>query len=669
MSAKKDDDSTAFVFKGKDIPTNPGCYLFFDTKEQLLYVGKAKNLRKRVASYFQKTKKAPKTEKLVKLITKIETRIVGSEMEALILENNLIKEFQPRFNILMRDDKNFLYLRITNEDFPRLETTRRIIRDGSFYFGPKTSAKMFRNTIQFCQKVFGVRTCRVQMSDVRELGTSSHSDHHNLMASPDKAFLNSSTGSANDDHQALVEIGANPESRKIPCLDFHIKKCAAPCSGEVSFADYKTRVEQMKRFLKGKTKDVIATLSERMQEFALSKNFEAAAKIRDLIQSIEVSTEKQSVQFSDLIDRDVVHFVRDGSWAYFVRFAFREGKLLHQNQVRLTVRPHSTDEDLVEQFLVQFYEKVDEAPQEILLPLSLPTKDEVAEFFSSQYFSTKKVTLAFPQRGDKKAILETARKNAQHYCDKSKVEDMSQAENFSKALPLLAEKLDLKEPPKRMECYDISHFGGTGTVASMVVFEEGRPKKSEYRRFTIKSLKEGDIDDFASMNEILTRRFVRLENSKTSQSKKDDKFSAVPDLIVIDGGKGQLSAVMKLFESLSSPEGFDPKKQVVSLAKKEELIFRPEVSEPIELGLDSPALKLLQRIRDEAHRFAISFNRNVRKKNLTKSVLDEARGIGPSSKKKLLHAFGSVGGVRKATDAQLAQVLNPKQIESLRKVL
>ena len=606
-------EKNCFKFDAKEIPSSPGCYLFYDKNDKLLYVGKAKQLKKRVSSYFQKKDQSPKREKLVKAITKIETRIVNSEMEALILENNLVKEFQPKFNILLRDDKNFLYLKITNEDFPKIEITRRIIRDGSFYFGPKTSAQKFRNTIQFCQKVFQIRTCKLQFNQ-------------------------------------KLEITSNPEKRKIPCLDSHINKCSGPCSGETSFSDYQKNVGTMKYFLRGHTKEVLKNLHEKMMGYATEKNFEAASKIRDLMQSIESSTEKQTVQFNDQIDRDFIHFIRDGAQAFFIRLAFRNGKLLDQNEIELRAEENNSDEHLLEQFMLQFYEKVDIPPKEIFIPLEINTK-EVLCFFHENLFPNEKIDILVPHKGEKKAILDMAQKNAKNMAEKKKIENLSQTETFSKALPLLAEALSLKTPPQRMECFDISHLGGTHTVASQVVFIDGQPKTSEYRRFKIKTLPNGKIDDFASMQEVLTRRFKSL---------------CFPDLIVVDGGKGQLSSVMKAVQEFNFPESFNPQHQIIALAKQEEQIFRPDQKEPIELSFESPALKLLQRIRDEAHRFAISYNRNLRKKATTRSILDEIDGIGSTTKKKLLQTFGSIKNINKASDKELLLIINKKQLISLR---
>lgn len=761
-------ETSAFIFDPKLIPTDPGCYLYYDKDDHLLYVGKAKNLRKRVSNYFQKNKKSIKTELMVSKIQRIETQIVNSEIEALILENNLVKEHKPKFNILLRDDKNFVYLRLTNEIEPKLEIVRRVQKDNATYFGPKTSAKDFRKTVQFCQKFFGAKMVK-------------------------------------------------------PNQDYYINQLLAK---EVSLEEYQANIERMKRFLRGQTEEVLTELKAKMIDFAKNQNFEAAAKVRDTIESIQTSSAKQSVEFTDLIDRDFINFHREGSTVFLVRLAFRQGKLRDSNYLKLKAEINNEDAEIVTQFCLQFYPKVTDYPREIFVPELGEDHATLANFLSAQCFAGKTVNLIIPQKGDKKKILDLAAINARNQAEKAKLQLLSNAENFSKALPKLAEVLKLPKPPKRIECYDISHFSGSHTVASMVVFTDGQPQNSEYRRFKVKQLDPGKIDDFASMNEVLMRRFKRTRSDSPTgdQSKKGEpltmkpveteeewenyhniieteifhhyygdrieynrnhpdlkkkSFKAylfyktgivagamlyrdltktrgqialiavkkdmqkqgigteiveqtekialekghkslvlnanpaavnfyvknnfekkfwkgnsyqpeniplgkklvvkkdkwqLPDLVVIDGGKGQLSSVMKIFETLNPPDkgdlgGFDPEMQVIALAKREELIYRPNQKDAIELPFESPALKLLQRIRDEAHRFAITFNRSLRKKSQTKSVLDEISGIGPSTKKKLLKQFESVGGVREASDEDLLKVVNQKQLESLRKQL
>lgn len=624
----KEKKNAGFSFSSRNVPTAAGCYLFFDEKDELLYVGKAKNLRKRVATYFQKNQKSPRTALMVGKIARLEVRVVNSEMEALILENNLIKQHRPRFNVLMRDDKNFLYLRVTPGAIPKIEITRRLVRDGSFYFGPKTSAKQFRATMNFCQKVFRIRTCNLTM----EVGA-----------------------------EGKVKVLTNPENRKLPCMDFHLHRCSAPCTGEITPDEYAADLQMMKQFLRGQTKEILQGLQERMMGYAQEKNFEAAAKIRDLIASIEVSTQRQQAEFNDLVDRDFLNFVREGSRAFFVRIAFRGGKLLHQNEVELRAEEFIEDGVLVTQCLMQFYEKVDEMPREICIPVDMPQREETEQILSQKFSGGEKISLLVPQKGEKKRVMELAEKNARHFCEQKKLEELAKAENFANALPELAQVLSLPEPPRRIECVDISHYAGAHPVASLVVFQDGAPSPAQYRRFSVKTLPEGGIDDFASMKEIITRRFGRADDTKFA--------AALPDLLVLDGGKGQLSTVMKIFDEGEPPEGFDPHTQIIALAKREEQIFRPGEKDPLELPFTSSALKLLQRLRDEAHRFAISYNRNLRSKSATKSALDSVPGIGAATRKKLLQAFGSAAGVREADDEALSALLNKKQLEAVRRHL
>ena len=626
---KKTKEKPVFEFKAKNLPEHSGCYLFFDEKDTLIYVGKAKNIKKRVSQYFQKSKNhSPKTALMVKKIRKIKTRITESEMEALILENNLIKKNLPKFNILLRDDKNFLYLRITNDLVPKLEITRKIQRDGSFYVGPKTSSKHFRQMIKFCQKVFLVRDCKLQFE---------MTDEENL------------------------KVVKNPENRKLPCMDYHLKKCSGICGGEISRDLYLDNVKNMKKFLRGNTAEVLKELQEQMMNFAENKNFEAAAKTRDLMQSIEISSQKQRIELTTVTDADFIDFYRSGKQIYFVRLVFRNGKLIDQNEVTFSSPLDAQNSEILEKFVIQFYEKVDKIPAEIYLPEKLENTEKILEFL--QKIEVTKIEFVIPQKGDKKKVLEIAQKNAVNFAKKTEISLMSQAENFAKALPKLAQVLNLKTNLSRIECYDVSHYSGDFPVASQVVFKDGKPKNSDYRRYHVKTLPAKKIDDYAAMNEVLGRRFTQL----LSKLKKDE----IPDLIVLDGGKGQISAVMKLFKNgdLTAPENFDPEAQIISLAKREEQIFRPNQKEPIELDFSNPALKLLQQVRDEAHRFAISFNKSLRKKNQHKSILDEISGIGGVTKKKLMKEFETVANIRNAEDEDLLKIINKKQLESLRKML
>ncbi|MCB9809613.1 excinuclease ABC subunit UvrC [Candidatus Peribacteria bacterium] len=620
------------------IPASPGCYLYYDAAGELLYVGKAKHLRKRVSSYFSGTKKSQRIQLMVSKIARIETRIVQSEMEALILENNLIKSCAPKFNVLLRDDKTFLYLRITKDPVPRIMVTRRIVRDGSFYMGPRTNSRALRKTLRLCQQLFGIRTCRLQMTT---------------------------------DEDNRVTVTANPERRSLPCMDYHIRRCTGPCAGEISVTDYQQRLQQMKQFLRGDTRAVKTTLLEKMQTAVSTQAYEAAAKYRDLLQSIDDTVQRQQVEFTDGITRDFLHYARHedpmGRNVHGVRLSFRGGKLLDQTPLRLTASADTPDEEIITQCLLQFYAAVDELPRELYVP-ALPEDNEALLDYLQQVTGTPyRCHLHVPQKGEKRRILELAQRNAAHAAEKDAIEQQSHSQVFSRAVPSLTAALGLDTPPRRIECYDISHLGGTHTVASQVVFLDGEPQKSQYRRYKIQSLTEGQIDDYQAMYEVLSRRFARLEDRGGSFADR------TPDLIVIDGGAGQLSRVLDAVRDYGAshpfPEGFNPAEQIIALAKQEEAIYRVGEREPLILGTDHPAVQLLQRVRDEAHRFALSYNRNLRAKAQVKSQLDAVPGIGPQTKKKLLQRFGSVRGVRVAEETALREILTEKQLESLRQML
>ena len=618
------------VFVPKLIPQTPGCYLFFDKHDQVIYVGKAKKLRPRVASYFRGKNKSPKLTHLVNQIARIETRTVNSDVEALIMENNLIKSHQPKFNVLMRDDKSFLYLRITRDPIPKLEITRRLVRDGSFYFGPKTSAKSFRRTVNFCQKIFGLRTCRLQMSL----------------------------------QEGVVQVDKNPEKRRLPCIDFDLQKCSGPCTNEISAENYAQQVEHLKKFLRGDTAETLKSLQQRMETQAQRRHFEAAAKTRDLMQSIEISTVPQLVQSLDRVSRDVWGIKTHQEKIYLVRLAFRHGKLLDQSEISFrSLSPETSEAAHLMHGLWQFYERTDDWPAEILLPLPLEDAEVFVPAINQEIFRGKMVKFWTPQRRKGSELVALANKNARLWAEKSAVEEASHRATMTEALPALTEALGFAEPPERIEGYDISHFGGTGTVASMVVMVNGELRPNQYRRFKLKSLAEGQIDDFQSMREILWRRLRR---------QKDGSFATqFPDLIMLDGGLGQLNAGIQILQAEKEklPENFEPTERVIALAKREETIFRGNSETPLSLDLNHPGLKLLQRLRDEAHRFAVSFQRSVRQKTSQKSALDEVPGIGPQSKKKLLQHFGSVAAIRQAEDSALEKFISAKQLLALRKHL
>jgi len=600
-----------FSFNPKKIPVDAGCYLFYDSEDQLLYVGKAKNLRKRVSSYFQKEHESERTKVMTKKISRIETQKVNNENEALILENELIKQKLPRYNVKLRDDKNFLYLHVTGDQEPKMEITRRIdTKSSGTYFGPKTNTKATRNLARFCQKFFGIRMVR-----------------------------------PSDDYYPLLVKN----------------KFKTP-------EEYRESVGMMKKFLRGNTTEIEKILREKITKFAEKKNFEAAAKTRDTLQSILTSSEKQRIIFEEKINGDFLNFFRQKDRVFLVRISFRGGKWIDQNEIEFSAQHFETDAEILEKIIIDWYPRVTDLPNVIALPEALENEGRLINFWQEKIASTGTIKFFYPQKGNKKAILDLAKKSAENFCHTSNIEAMSHAEVFSLSLPDLAKALQRKKPLTRIECYDVSHFSGMATVASGIIFLHGEPKKSEYKRYHIKSLPLGKIDDFASMAEVISRRFAPPEGKIAKKKFRD----SLPDLIIIDGGKGQLSAALEAFDALQKPlkkYRLNGKKLFIGLAKKEEEVFFPEKSEPLRIPHSRPALKLLQRIRDEAHRFAITFNRSVREKSAKKSVLDEISGIGPTTKKKLLQTFGSVGDIRKADDEALLNVLNQKQLQSLRSEL
>lgn len=732
------------------LPHSPGVYKMKDGEGRILYVGKAKDLSRRVRSYFRKSVKAVRTQKLLEHVEDLEWIEVGSDLEALFLETNLIKELHPKYNVLMKDDKNFVYIKITrNEDYPRIEIVRRIMKDGARYFGPKTAAHSVKKTLGLLQKLFMYRSCDLDIE---------WKDGKSTVTKKTIAY---------------------------PCLDYHIKRCAAPCIGKISPQDYAQSIDQIELFLEGKTSQIEAHLEAQMQEAVKDKAFEKAALLRDKLLSLRRLFEnKQVVSSPDFENMDILGFVLEGGKAYFNIFTLREGKLIDQENFIADAGGYEAGEeqeahDLVESILFQYYEKAAEIPAKVLVPIDFEDDDLFTDWASNQ--AGRKVSLVTPERGKKHKLLELAEKNARSFQKQHKARWESLAPSDEEALIELSNALNLPKPPKRMECYDNSHLGGTDTVASMVVFENGVAKKSDYRKFKLQNLAEGEIDDFKAMSEILLRRlshlqpvpagiqirkaakthlsgiqtllkewrgddsfegsldeyyvalkekkvlglirllpgkegtylirsfyvtpkareqrlgralifssieklkikrlyvtcktelealyerlgFEKIKNFPVEFSDRlldinmaydpmkhhDASFETKPDLIVIDGGKGQLSAALKSRDALGLTI------PMIGLAKREEDVFVPGASFPLLIPKDSKASYLLQRIRDEAHRFAITFQRSSRKKHITASALDSVPGIGSKQKSKLLKAFGSVENIRHSSKEDLALVV------------
>ncbi|MGY8799569.1 MAG: excinuclease ABC subunit UvrC [Longimicrobiales bacterium] len=583
----------------KALARKPGVYLFRDTGGTVLYVGKAKVLRSRVRSYFQREGDlSPKNRELVRLIDSVETLVVGTEAEALILEANLIKEHKPRFNILMRDDKKYPYIKVTvREPFPRVYVTRRVINDGARYFGPYTAVGPMRQALEVVKRLHTVRSCRYNLPKDR----------------PERA-----------------------------CLDYHIGRCKAPCVGLQSEADYRGMVDEILRILEGDTEQLRGDVEVRMHEASSELDFEQAAQMRDVIAGLDALANEQRVHNAQGGDLDIVALARDGDLGAGVVLKVRSGLLLGRSAQRFAQIMDESDEDILSSLVSRHYLGTGEAgmvdlPRQVLLPGSFADGELLAEILSEA--SGRKVAVLEPQRGEKRRLIELAEENARQVLE-DKVAAMSYAaDRADDALFSLQDELDLKVVPRLMVCFDVSHMQGSDTVASAVVFENGEPRRAAYRHMRIKG--EWGNDDYASMEEAVQRYFRR----------RRDEEKPLPDLAVVDGGKGQLSAAVGALASLGLGDV-----AVIALAKREEEVFMPGSSDPILLDRRNRALHLLQRIRDEAHRFAVRYNRKLRKKHTIRSDLGEIPGIGPQRQRTLLRRFGSLKGVKEATKEEIARV-------------
>jgi len=598
------------------IPTKPGVYLYKNSAGKIIYVGKAVNLKNRVRSYFHDSAShSPKNRNLVRDIATIEFIIAASELEALLLENTLIKKYQPKYNVRLKDDKRYPYIKIHWQDpFPKVTTTRRLQNDGARYFGPYTAAWAAYKTLDLVRKIFPYLTCPRTIT------------------------------------------GADDQA----CLYYHLKRCAAPCIGAVNQAEYRTIINELCDFLAGNTAPVVKKLEQDMAAAAGSLDFERAAALRDQIAAIHQIAEKQKVVSPRLTDEDVVAFARADGDACVQVFFIRGGKLMGREHFMLEGVDEAHDDEIMASFLKQFYNQVQDVPPEILLPHDVDERMIIRDWLKSKRGG--KVTLNVPRRGQKRDLIKMATENATEMLHHVKSLWELDQNRQTEALTELREHLHLPEDPLRIECYDISTLQGKHTVASMVVFAKGVPRKSDYRRFKIRSVVDKP-DDFASMEEVLRRRFSRLTQAQEigdalhdapgqSTGKTDTAWQLVPNLIIIDGGKGQLNAALKVLNEFGLADVI----RLVSLAKREEEIFIPHQSEPVILPRRSQALYLVQRIRDEAHRFAITYNRTLRRKAGVASQLDSIPGVGPKRRKALLKAFGSVKKIRQADVEAIAAV-------------
>jgi len=606
------------------VPTQPGCYLMKDQAGKVIYIGKAINLRHRVRSYFHASaKKNPKTNQLVANIRDIEWIIVKSELEALILEMNLIKEYQPHFNVQLKDDKRYPFIKIHWADpFPRVSVTRKVEKDGSRYYGPYINVWAVNQTMDLLRKIFPYLTC-----------------NRNI------------TG---DDQRA--------------CLYYDIQLCTAPCIGRISQEDYREMLKELGAFLNGRTDNIIKRLEEEMHQASADLRYERAAQLRDTLDAVQRIVEEQRIISTKFTDSDVIALADLDNDACIQVFFIRGGKLTGREYFLVENIDKTADQDLLAEVIKQFYDQAPNIPPEILLPREIEEAKIIHQWLKSQR-GGKKVELIVPRRGEKKKLVAMAAENAADMLTALKTQENSERERAEGALTDLQSTLKLSTPPLRIECYDISNIQGTALVGSMVVFLDGRPEKAHYRQFNIRTVQ--GPDDYASMDEVLRRRLQRLILSSTEESKpgakQDPSFSALPDLILVDGGKGQLNRAAEVLAEFDLLDTIP----IAGLAKKYEEVFIPEEDYPVRFDKNSPGLHLLQRSRDEAHRFAITAHRKRRSKKGLESSLEKIPGIGPSRRQELLKKFRTVQNIRDASVEELSQTpkITLKIAQSIKKHL
>jgi excinuclease ABC subunit C len=609
MATTSEGRRTRLAEQRKKLPDGPGVYLFHDAKGKVIYVGKAKSLRKRVASHFSRAGGGGVTRGAYEMVDEIESvdfLLVSSEAEALLAEQNFIKQYRPRFNIRLRDDKSYPFIAISmDEEYPRVYFTRERHRKSRVYFGPYSSAKRVRGTLDLLAKVFLFRSCQG------------------------------------------VEPGRRSGS---PCLDYYIKRCGAPCVGYVTRAEYMESIEGVVAFLSGRYREIERDLQERMQAASEAQEFEQAALERNRLRAVRSLLERQRVANESVGTLDAVAVAVDGPDANAQVFQIRDGVLSDRQSFYLDNAPGGDLAEVAQEFLMQYYGAALSIPPQVIVQHEVEDLDVLAEALGERRGSRVEVRVA--ERGDKRRILELAERNALLALDQEKLKAERRRQQRVESLDGLQEALGLDALPLRIECFDISNLMGTHTVASMVVFEGGAPKKSDYRRFTIRGTTEGVPDDFAAMEEVLGRRLKQWETQQDlspHDPKRNESFATLPNVIVIDGGPGQLTA------GLRALQGFrDRGVMVISLAKRIEEVFVPGSRAPIVLPHDTAALQLLQRVRDEAHRFAIAHHRTRRDRAMTTSILDDLPGIGPARKRALLAHFGSPEAILAASSEELA---------------
>lgn len=582
--------------KLKHLPDKPGVYLMKDRGGETIYVGKARSLRKRARSYFQSPgAMAPRLDRLAFSIADIDYIVTDSETEALILECNLIKEYQPRYNIRLRDDKKYPFVKLTIEDYPRLFITRNLKANGCKYYGPYTNVKMLRRTLKLMRELFPLRSCR----------------------------------------KAIPLQSRRPAPR--PCLNYHLKQCKAPCAGRIGRKKYEHLVKGACLFLEGRRGELVRELTRTMKEEAAQLRFEEAGQLRDKIEAVEKVTEKQKITVPGGGDEDYIAFAREGDEAAVNVFLVREGQVIGREHFFLKAARDSSSQEILSSFLKQHYSRVSLFPREIMLPGEIDEPELICRWLKER--SRHKIILSFPRRGRKKQLLLMAERDAQRKLRESNLLSRERKSREDQSLVELRRVLRLSSLPGWIEAFDVSHIGGKEAVGSMVVFENGHPRRGDYRHFNIK-LTSG-IDDYAMIKEIVARRYRRILGER----------GKLPHLVLIDGGKGHLRSALSALDDLGLGEI-----PVVALAKQFEHLFIKNEPGPLILPRESPGRQLIQKIRDEAHRFAIQFHRGRRERKVSESVLDAIPGLGEKRKRALLIHFGSLEALGKASPKEIAKV-------------
>ena len=580
------------------IPKSPGVYIFHDKNGKIIYIGKAKVLQNRVRSYFNKIDVTDsKTKVMVKNIVDIDWMVLDSEVEALLTEANLIKEHKPRYNVFLKDDKTFPYIRITNELYPRVEIIRQknLTKDDHNYFGPYTDAGYLREILRVIHKIFPLRTCTYFI---------------------DTKFIK--------------------EKKISVCLDYHIKRCEGPCEGLVSSKEYNEMITQIKRFLKGHSKDIKKYLQAQMDIASKNQDYEDAARYRDQLNAVSNFSSRQKKSSQDFKDRDIISVSSENTYGIGIVMRIRNGNMMGREKFVLKVNDSELIGYNLSQFFLQYYSSTIDFPEEILVDYPFEEKVEYENWLSDM--RKKRVKIIIPKKGEKHKLLALSKRNADLLLGDLKLKQIKRKELITKPILHLQENLGMDIPPRRIEAFDNSNIQGSNPVAGMVCFIDGNPRKSEYRKFHIKSVK--GIDDFASMREIVNRRYKRQLDEK----------KPLPDLILIDGGKGQLSAAKSALDALGL--GYI---QIIGLAKRLEEVFKPGVMEPQNISKTSPGLHLLRKIRDEVHRYAITFHRKMRKKDMTRSIFEEIAGMGPKRINTLWKTFDSLEDLSKASMEEIKE--------------